>query len=213
MLLRRRFGVFVFRIAAGISCWPLRATRRIGEAFLRMVRYCSLRSRIKTKLSPRTQLDGRVFVVGTGSVSIGDCCRFGRHVVLETWGQGEVVIGDNVRLNAGVHIVAHERITIGSDCLIGEYSSVRDADHVVSLMSKTRTQGHHAKAIVIGSNVWIGRGVAVLKGVKVGDDVVIGANSVVTRDVAPRSVAAGVPARVLRRLVELEAEGRKEQST
>ena len=61
-----------------------------------------------------------------------------------------------------------------------------------------RDAGHRARAIHIGSEVWIGRGAAVLAGVTIGDGATVGANAVVTRDVAPGAVVGGVPAVPLR---------------
>lgn len=56
------------------------------------------------------------------------------------------------------------------------------------------------KSIIIGNNVWIGTNVYIREGIKIGDNVIIGANSVVTRDIPSNSVAAGVPARIIKKL-------------
>jgi acetyltransferase-like isoleucine patch superfamily enzyme len=96
-----------------------------------------------------------------------------------------------------VHIVAFERVTLGNGCMVGEYASLRDANHKMDPVS-IRDSGHLSAPIDIGSNVWIGRGASILKGVSIGADSVVGANAVVTKPVAAQQVVAGVPAKALR---------------
>jgi acetyltransferase-like isoleucine patch superfamily enzyme len=80
--------------------------------------------------------------------------------------------------------------------MIGEYASVRDANHRRGA-GPLRESGHTCAAITIGRQVWIGRGAAVLAGVHIGDGAVVAANAVVTRDVPAGAVVGGVPARPL----------------
>ena len=85
-------------------------------------------------------------------------------------------------------------VSIGAGSMIGEYASIRDANHHRSEERSFRESGHTAKTIIIGKEVWIGRSVTVLGGVTIGDKATVGANAVVTRDVAPGETVAGVPA-------------------
>ena len=136
-------------------------------------------------------------VRGAGRVEVGKNLFLYPGLYLETQEPGRIVIGDDVVMSRGVHIVAFQEIVIGSGTLIGEYASLRDANHRFGEDQAIRCSGHDAAPIRIGRNVWIARGVMVLPGVTIGDGAVIGANAVVTRDVAPGAVVVGIPARPL----------------
>lgn len=141
---------------------------------------------------------GRANVYGSGSIRLGEGLLLYPRLYLETHGDGEIVVGDGVVLSTGVHLVSYAGIFIGKGAMIGEYTSIRDANHTRADGMSLRDSDHVAKPIVIGSEVWIGRGVTVLGGVTIGDRAIVGANAVVTRDVAPDTVVAGVPAVAIR---------------
>lgn len=144
-----------------------------------------------------TQFDGPVHLPKRIALELGESCRFGREVFLDTNG-GRIALGRHVRINTGCVLVSYASISIGDDCLIGEYVSIRDANHGTAAGQAMRLQPHACAPIVIGHNVWIGRGAVVLKGVCIGDGAVVAANSVVTHDVAPRTLVGGVPARLIK---------------
>lgn len=147
-----------------------------------------------------TQFDGPVRLSKRIALELGTSCRFGREVFLDTNG-GRITLGHHVRINAGCVLVSYSSISIGDDCLVGEYVSIRDANHGTEAGQAMRLQPHTSAPIVVGRNVWIGRGAVVLKGVRIGDGAVIAANSVVTHDVAPHTLVGGVPARLIKALV------------
>jgi acetyltransferase-like isoleucine patch superfamily enzyme len=138
---------------------------------------------------------------GTGRIALGRNLYLYRDLYFETQREGSIRIGDNVVISRGVHIVSFARITIGENSMIGEYASIRDANHRFGDGVPIRNSGHTSAPIEIGANVWIGRGVTILPGIRIGDNAVIGANAVVTRDVAADTVAAGVPAHAIHRKV------------
>jgi acetyltransferase-like isoleucine patch superfamily enzyme len=112
-----------------------------------------------------------------------------------------VTIGSGVSLNIGVMIDACNggSIDIGANVLIGPYSIIRSADHGFSdLDIPIESQKHVPGPIVIEDDCWLGGHVVVTRNVRIGRGSVIGAHSVVTRDVPPFSLAVGVPARVIR---------------
>jgi acetyltransferase-like isoleucine patch superfamily enzyme len=95
-------------------------------------------------------------------------------------------------------------VKIGSYCHLGHYIFVMDNDQhdVVRHMDLPRSD-----PVIVEDHVWIGSKAIVLPGVRIGSRAVIGAGSIVTKDIPPRCVAAGNPARVIRRLTELECQG------
>lgn len=111
---------------------------------------------------------------------------------------GSVRIGARVFINRGGYIAAHQSVTIGADCLIGEYVSIHDANHdYLGAGATLAARGFTTAPVTIGSNVWIGAKATVLPGVTIGDGAVVGAGAVVTKDVPAGAVAVGVPARIV----------------
>jgi acetyltransferase-like isoleucine patch superfamily enzyme len=130
----------------------------------------------------------------------------GEHVVLEpnVWltGPGRIHIGSGTFLNLAVQVASIERVHIGDHCMFANGCFITDANHRFDDPEQPITyQGFTSKGpTTVGDNVWCGANVVITSGVTVGERCVIGANSVVTSDLAPFSIAAGSPARVLRRI-------------
>lgn len=110
-----------------------------------------------------------------------------------------VSIGDNFFANFNLTILDEAPVTIGDNVFIGPNVSIYTACHPLD-PAERNTGVEWAEAVTIGNSVWIGGGATILPGVTVGDNCVIGAGSVVTRDVDPWSVVAGNPARVIKRI-------------
>ena len=119
---------------------------------------------------------------------------------------GRVNVGENVFFNRGCYVCVYSELEIGDNCLFGEHVSIHDENHVVAGdMGPRADLGFDARPIHIGHNVWVGAKATILPGVRIGDNAVIGANAVVTKDIPANCVAVGIPARVVRRVDALDA--------
>jgi acetyltransferase-like isoleucine patch superfamily enzyme len=113
--------------------------------------------------------------------------------------EGEVEIGPKTVLGQECTISAYRHVRIGEQCVIADRAMFIDFDHGAAEVERpVRVQGIYKRDVDVGSNVWIGYGACILRGVRVGDNAVIGTNSVVTRDVPANAVVGGVPARTIR---------------
>ena len=108
-----------------------------------------------------------------------------------------IEIGENFYANHNLIILDANKVKFGNDVFIAPNCSFYTAGHPLDV--ETRNQGlEYAKPIEVGNNVWIGGNVVVLPGVKIGDNTVIGAGSVVTKDIPSDVVAVGNPCKVIK---------------
>jgi acetyltransferase-like isoleucine patch superfamily enzyme len=175
----------------------MRITSKIAERTRRLYSHAALAAHVKTPLPSSVVVLGRTFVYGTGQVHFGNNILLYPDLHLETQGTASITLGDGVVISRGVNLVAMAGIFIGAGSMIGENTSIRDANHIRVVGKPIREAGHEAQSITIGREVWIGRGVAILAGVHIGDGATIGANAVVTRDVPAGVIVGGIPARPL----------------
>ncbi|WP_303194264.1 sugar O-acetyltransferase [Thomasclavelia spiroformis] len=110
-----------------------------------------------------------------------------------------IVLGKNVFINSNCYFMDGAKITVGDNVFIGPSCGFYTANHPLDY--QTRNQGiEQALPILIGNNVWLGGNVIVLPGVEIGDGCVIGAGSVVTKDIEANSVATGIPCNVIKKI-------------
>jgi acetyltransferase-like isoleucine patch superfamily enzyme len=172
-------------------------------AALRAVLNARLRLRGATRLPLSVRLSGRVRLDNPGrrgAIDFGERVNIiGRIVPVEIAVRpgARVAIGDGTFVNYGVSISACAAVAIGAGCQIGQYAIIQDNDYH-DLVDKRREPP--SRPVVIEDRVWIGARAIVLRGVRIGHDAVVGAGSVVTRDVPPWTIVAGAPARVVRQI-------------
>jgi len=132
-------------------------------------------------------------------ISIGQNCIFENNLAFKydsTWRKGpNIIIGDNVFIGHNTEFNISDRISIGDDCLIASNCKFIDHDHGFSVVNKPiRLQEPKLSPIIIEDNVWIGTSCIILKGVTIGSGSIIGAGSVVNRNVPPNEIWCGSPA-------------------
>jgi acetyltransferase-like isoleucine patch superfamily enzyme len=162
--------------------------------------------RFLTPTGYRMRIAGMAFIGRGVRIQIG---RRGR-LILGRWvwlgrgtkircHEGEVEIGAKTVLGEDCTISAYQHISIGEQCIIADRVMMIDFDHnVTEVEQPIRLQGIYKRDVQVGNNVWIGYGAQILRGVIVGDNAIIGATAVVSKDVPANAVVAGVPARVIR---------------
>lgn len=155
----------------------------------------------------------RPFTIRGGKfISIGDRVLIGRRVVLTAWdccsgkkSEPCIIISDDVEIGDESHITCLNKIYIGKGVLTGRKVLITDNSHGaftkedLSMDPKLRIPISKGP-VIIEDNVWIGEKASIMPGVTIGEGAIIGANSVVTKDVTPYCIAAGCPARVVKRL-------------
>ncbi len=145
-----------------------------------------------------TEQDKRQALMKEMFAEIGEGCYI-EPPFYSNMGAGHVHFGDHIYCNFGVTMVDDTHIYVGDHTMFGPHVTVATAGHPI--LPELREKGYQYNAPVrIGKNCWIGAGALILPGVTVGDNVVIGAGSVVTKDLPSNVVAVGNPCRILREI-------------
>ena len=152
-------------------------------------------------------------IQGSQYIEIGDNFRGGKNLTLECWDSygnsgkiynPELIIGNNVTFTSDTQISCLNKVVIGDNCLFGRYVYVSDNTHgradysdldIPPIKRELSSKG----PVIIGKNVWVGRCTTILSGVTIGDNAIIGANSVVIKDIPANCIAAGVPAKIIKK--------------
>lgn len=139
-------------------------------------------------------------------LSIGQNCVFENNLVFKydsIWRKGSnIIIGGNVFIGHNTEFNISDKISIGDDCLIASNCKFIDHDHGFSVANKPiRLQEPKISPIIIENNVWIGTSCIILKGVTIGSGSIIGAGSLVNRNIPPNEVWCGSPAKFLKKRV------------
>ena len=147
----------------------------------------------------------RKFIEIGNSFTAGFGCRFEAHHLNKLNSSKTLIIGENVQVNDYVHIAAGELVKIGNNVLIASKVFITDINH-------GNYQGSHAdnpltppndrqlftNPVIIEGNVWLGENVCVMPGTTIGFGSIIGASSVVTKNIPPYSIAVGNPAKLIK---------------
>ena len=132
-----------------------------------------------------------------GQIRIKEAASIDRGVDVKVHGTGKTTVGKRAYIGPYTCLSGYGDITIGDDCLIASHSSLYAHNYNYQAGDQPiREQGYTYKGIRIEDNCWLGSGVRVLDGVTIGTGSIIGAGSVVTKDIPPNSIAVGTPAKV-----------------
>jgi acetyltransferase-like isoleucine patch superfamily enzyme len=133
-------------------------------------------------------------------INIGDNVSVEKGVILSTSERGKINIGKNVYIGEYSILTSNEEIEIGDNVLISPHNDIVDFNHIFQDPNKpVNQQGVIAKKITIQEDVWIGSGSKILMDVTIGKGAVIGAGSIVTKDVPPYDVVVGNPAKTIKK--------------
>jgi len=181
----------------------MRANRMLTLGYARLLARFGL---LKLRYGRRLQTDGVCFICPgvklqinrRATLRIGRWAWIGQGCKIRVH-EGEVSIGAKTVIGQECTISAFQHVSLGRECILADRVMLIDFDHGVTEVERPiRLQGIYKRDVRIGHNVWIGYGACVLRGVSVGDNSIVGTNSVVTKDVPDNAVVAGVPAGMIR---------------
>jgi acetyltransferase-like isoleucine patch superfamily enzyme len=171
--------------------------------------YCLIRTKLVAKNARLIRFPfktrGKKLINLGDNFTTGVGCRIDAFPTLDNEGLC-ITIGKDVEINDYVHIAAVSSVTIGDHVLMASKVYISDHDHGFygqngihnSPMTPPNERKISYSPVIIENNVWIGQSVSILKGVKIGFGSIIGANSVVTKEIPPYSIAVGIPAKVVK---------------
>lgn len=162
-------------------------------------------------IGKNSQIGQNFSIINPDGISIGDNFSGGCDIALWSWNAVNIkgddcklIIKNNVSITDRCIINAANRIEIGNGCLLGRDTFITDNSHGENISINELNISPHERnifskgTVIIGDNVWTGKNVCIMPNVKIGNGAIIGANSVVTHNIPPYSVAVGSPAKVIK---------------
>lgn len=162
-------------------------------------------------IGKNSQIGQNFSIINPDGISIGDNFSGGCDIALWSWNAVNIksddcklIIKNNVSITDRCIISAANRIEIGNGCLLGRDTFITDNSHGKNITLEELDISPHERdiyskgTVIIGDNVWKGKNVCIMPNVKIGSGAIIGANSVVTHNIPPYSVAVGSPAKVIK---------------
>lgn len=162
-------------------------------------------------IGKNSQIGQNFSIINPNGISIGDNFSGGCDIALWSWNAVNIksddcklIIKNNVSITDRCIISAANRIEIGNGCLLGRDTFITDNSHGKNITLEELDISPHERdiyskgTVIIGDNVWTGKNVCIMPNVKIGNGAIIGANSVVTHNIPPYSVAVGSPAKVIK---------------
>ena len=134
----------------------------------------------------------------------GAICHIGANLKFDKYAQIAVIpdanlnIGSNVGIGMHNVIICRKKISIGDNTILGQDVKIYDHNHKFDFETGVSRLCYDEADVQIGCNCWIGAGAIILKGVHIGDNTIVAAVSVVTKDIPSKSIVAGVPARIIK---------------
>ena len=163
------------------------------------------------KAGKRVTLGKSVHLAGMQYTTVGDMTGIGEYSIVTAYKalakDPELTIGSNCNIGPYNHITCINKVQIGNGLLTGRWVTITDNSHGNNTLEELSVAPWQRKlsskaGVVIGQNVWIGDKATILPGVTIGDGSIIGANSVVTKDVPPHTIVCGNPARIVKQIIK-----------
>ena len=178
---------------------------------LRLHFYSGVQSRLFASFGEHSFIEPKASrLCGLKYISVGAGVYLGKNIALTAWDKygdqifkPQIIIGDGCSIGESSHITCVNKIILGKNVLTGRRLLITDNSHGQNTVGELVMPPHDRPLFskgetIIGNNVWIGDKVTILPGVHIGDNVIVAANSVLTKDVPNNAIVAGVPAKVIR---------------
>ncbi|MEU4371848.1 acyltransferase [Pseudonocardia alni] len=148
-----------------------------------------------SRITPPLRLWGASGISVGSATIIGDNCWLNCVPAAGGARESRIVIGDGVWMSGFCTIASAAHVEIGDHTILARGVLITDHAHARGPGGRVQRASTEGRPVLIGAGVWIGQGACVMPGVRIGDGAIVGANSVVTRDVPPGTVVVGSPAR------------------